>query len=106
VINAIGKRGSNDWHGSLVTYLQTNALNANSSDRTAPQPGHLHQHHHAPRRHAGIFLNQKDYNTIVRPARRAGNPEEQALDLLQLHSERQYHSPYHQFHRPNPETGL
>jgi hypothetical protein len=33
VINAVGKRGSNNWHGSLVTYLQTNALNANNGDR-------------------------------------------------------------------------
>ena len=29
VINAIPKRGSNNWHGSLLGYLQTNALNAN-----------------------------------------------------------------------------
>ncbi|HZT38414.1 MAG TPA: TonB-dependent receptor [Bryobacteraceae bacterium] len=29
VINAVPKRGSNSWHGSLVTYIRTNALNAN-----------------------------------------------------------------------------
>ncbi len=29
VINAVGKRGSNDWHGELVAYWRTNALNAN-----------------------------------------------------------------------------
>jgi hypothetical protein len=29
VINAVPKRGSNDWHGSLLMYLRTNALNAN-----------------------------------------------------------------------------
>jgi hypothetical protein len=29
VINAVPKRGSNNWHGSLVTYIRTNALNAN-----------------------------------------------------------------------------
>jgi len=28
VINAVPKRGSNNWHGSLLAYLQTNALNA------------------------------------------------------------------------------
>ncbi|MDQ1474483.1 MAG: hypothetical protein QOJ99_5963 [Bryobacterales bacterium] len=28
VINAIAKRGSNTWHGSVLTYLRTNALNA------------------------------------------------------------------------------
>ncbi len=29
VVNAIPKRGTNDWHGALLTYMQTNALNAN-----------------------------------------------------------------------------
>jgi outer membrane receptor protein involved in Fe transport len=28
VINAVAKRGGNDWHGELLTYLRTNALNA------------------------------------------------------------------------------
>jgi hypothetical protein len=28
VVNAIPKRGTNTWHGSLLTYLQLNALNA------------------------------------------------------------------------------
>jgi outer membrane receptor protein involved in Fe transport len=28
VINAVPKRGSNDWHGDLLMYLRTNALNA------------------------------------------------------------------------------
>ena len=29
VINVIGKRGSNDWHGGMMAYIRTNALNAN-----------------------------------------------------------------------------
>jgi hypothetical protein len=29
VINAVPKRGSNQWHGEFLTYLRTNALNAN-----------------------------------------------------------------------------
>src|ERR1051325_7838843 len=29
VINAVPKRGSNEWHGSVLAYLRTNALNAN-----------------------------------------------------------------------------
>jgi hypothetical protein len=33
VINATGKRGSNNWHGTLVTYYQSNALNNNNGDR-------------------------------------------------------------------------
>jgi hypothetical protein len=33
VINVVPKRGSNDWHGSLVAYLRSNAFNANNRDR-------------------------------------------------------------------------
>jgi hypothetical protein len=33
VINAVGKHGSNSWHGSLVAYYSSNAMNANSGDR-------------------------------------------------------------------------
>ncbi len=29
VVNAVPKRGSNTWHGEVLTYLRTNALNAN-----------------------------------------------------------------------------
>ncbi len=68
VINAIGKRGSNDWHGSLVTYLQTNALNANNGDRalrlnpatstnTTTRLGATPEY----------FSAVKDYNTIIEP---------------------------------------
>ncbi len=39
VINAIAKRGSNNWHGSLLTYFQTNALNANSPANIAGANG-------------------------------------------------------------------
>ena len=31
VINAVAKRGGNDWHGELLTYLRTNALNASDA---------------------------------------------------------------------------
>lgn len=31
VINAVPKRGSNAWHGSVLTYLRTNVLNANDA---------------------------------------------------------------------------
>ena len=31
VINAVPKRGSNNWHGDVLTYLRTNALNANDA---------------------------------------------------------------------------
>jgi hypothetical protein len=29
VVNAIPKRGTNDWHGALLTYFQSNMMNAN-----------------------------------------------------------------------------
>jgi hypothetical protein len=31
VVNAIPKKGSNEWHGEVKTYLQTNGLNANDA---------------------------------------------------------------------------
>src|SRR5439155_25034745 len=31
VINAVPKHGSNEWHGEFLTYLRTNALNANDA---------------------------------------------------------------------------
>ncbi len=33
VVNAVPKQGSNSWSGSLVTYYQNQALNANNGDR-------------------------------------------------------------------------
>ncbi len=68
VINAIGKRGSNDWHGSLVTYLQTNALNANNGDRAlrlnpATSTNTSTRLDGTPE----YFSAKKDYNTIVEP---------------------------------------
>src|SRR6476659_7677828 len=33
VINVVPKRGSNDWHGSIFSYLRSNAFNANNRDR-------------------------------------------------------------------------
>lgn len=38
VVNVIQKRGSNNWHGSLVTYFRANALDANDQCATTPQP--------------------------------------------------------------------
>ena len=33
VINAVPKQGSNEWRGSLFSYIQSNGLNANNGDR-------------------------------------------------------------------------
>src|SRR5882762_1390560 len=38
VVNVVQKRGSNNWHGGLVAYYRTNALDANDQCATTPQP--------------------------------------------------------------------
>src|ERR1700730_10907787 len=38
VVNVIQKRGSNQWHGSLVAYFRSDALDANDQCATTPQP--------------------------------------------------------------------
>jgi hypothetical protein len=38
VVNVIQKRGSNQWHGSLVTYYRNNAFDSNDLCATTPQP--------------------------------------------------------------------
>ena len=102
VINAVAKRGSNDWHGSLVTYLPGQprstpttatarcALNPATSTNTTTRLGATPEYYSA----------KKDRNTTSSPATSWAAPaEEQAVDLLQLHPEHQHHSPHHQFHR-------
>src|SRR5262249_34999513 len=39
VVNVIAQRGTNNWHGSVVTYLQSNALNANDPCATMGSGG-------------------------------------------------------------------
>ena len=68
VINAVGKRGSNNWHGSLVAYYQDNRLNTNNGDRglranpststnTTTRLGSTPEYYSA----------KKDWNTTVEP---------------------------------------
>jgi outer membrane receptor protein involved in Fe transport len=38
VVNVIQKRGSNEWHGSLVAYYRSDKLDANDQCATTPQP--------------------------------------------------------------------
>jgi Carboxypeptidase regulatory-like domain/TonB-dependent Receptor Plug Domain len=38
VVNVIQRRGSNDWHGGLVVYYRSSALDANDQCATTPQP--------------------------------------------------------------------
>jgi hypothetical protein len=38
VVNVVQKRGSNQWHGGLVTYYRNNAFDSNDICATTPQP--------------------------------------------------------------------
>jgi hypothetical protein len=38
VVNVVQKRGSDQWHGSLVTYYRNNAFDSNDICATTPQP--------------------------------------------------------------------
>ena len=61
VINAVAKRGSNDYHGSLFSYLQSNAFNANNGDRGLahqPEPAFA-EYHDTPGCHAGILHGEQ-----------------------------------------------
>jgi Carboxypeptidase regulatory-like domain/TonB-dependent Receptor Plug Domain len=74
VINAVGKRGSNDWHGTLVTYLQSNGLNNNNGDRglrinpTLPARNTTTRLDGTPE----YFSAVKDHQTIVEPGYTVG----------------------------------
>ena len=108
VINAVAKRGSNNWHGSLVTYYQANALNANNGDRGL-RINPAYRRCNTTTRLDGTpeyFSAKKDQRTIVEPGYTVGGAlrEEQAVDLQQLHPEHRHHSPHHQFHRRQPGT--
>jgi len=76
VINAVPKRGSNTWHGSLVSYWRNNNLNANNGDRglrTNPLLPSLNQ---TTRLDAvpEAFMAKKDYQNIVEPGYEIGGP--------------------------------
>jgi outer membrane receptor protein involved in Fe transport len=74
VINAVPKRGSNDWHGALVTYLRSNALNANDGDRGLRLNPTLASLNTA-RRLDGTpeyYMAKKDQRNIVEPGYQLG----------------------------------
>ncbi|MBZ5723847.1 MAG: TonB-dependent receptor [Acidobacteriia bacterium] len=76
VINTIPKRGSNDWHGSLVAYYQNNGMNANNVDRTLRTNPLLPSLSDAKRIDAipEYFMANKDHQTIVEPGFTTGGP--------------------------------
>ena len=107
VINAVAKRGSNNWHGSLLTYFQSNALNANNGDRAlrinpATSLNTTTRLDGTPE----YFSAKKDQRSIVEPGYTVGGAlvKEQAVDLQQLYPEYRHHSPHHEFHRHQPRT--
>jgi outer membrane receptor protein involved in Fe transport len=76
VINAVAKRGSNDWHGSLMTYLRSNSLNANDSDRGLRTNPTLPSLNTATRLDAvpEYYMSKKDQRNVVEPGYQAGGP--------------------------------
>jgi hypothetical protein len=73
VVNAVGKRGSNAWHGTLVAYLGTNSLNANSLDRQLRANPATSVNTTTRLDATPEYLSQKkDYNTTVEPGYTVG----------------------------------
>jgi outer membrane receptor protein involved in Fe transport len=76
VINVVPKRGSNEWHGEAVTYLRSNAFNANNTDRqlgTDPDKPSLNTSTRldaTPR----YYMANKDQQTILEPGFSVGGP--------------------------------
>ena len=76
VINAVGKRGSNEYHGDLVTYLRSNAFNANNSDRGIRNNPSLAGLNTTTRLDAPqeYYMSNKDQRTILEPGYDIGGP--------------------------------
>jgi Carboxypeptidase regulatory-like domain/TonB dependent receptor/TonB-dependent Receptor Plug Domain len=76
VINVVPKRGSNEWHGSLLTYLQSNAFNANNTDRqlttnpTLPSLNTTTRLDSVPE----YYMANKDQLVTVEPGYQVGGP--------------------------------
>lgn len=76
VINVVPKRGSNDWHGQVLSYLRSNAFNANNRDRvlgTDPDKPSLSTSTRTdavPR----YYMENKDQQTIMEPGFEVGGP--------------------------------
>ncbi|HXB73675.1 MAG TPA: TonB-dependent receptor [Candidatus Acidoferrales bacterium] len=76
VINVVPKKGSNEWHGALLTYLTSNAFNANNTDRGLRTNPDLPSLNTTTRLDAvpQYYMSNKDQRTIVEPGYQIGGP--------------------------------
>jgi outer membrane receptor protein involved in Fe transport len=76
VINVVPRRGSNDWHGELFSYLRSNAFNANNTDRQLRTNPDLPSLNTTTRLDAvpQYYMANKDQQTIVEPGFDVGGP--------------------------------
>jgi len=76
VINVIPKRGSNEWHGSVLAYLRSNAFNANSGDRGLRLNPSLAGLNNAARLDGTpeYYMANKDQRTIIESGYQIGGP--------------------------------
>jgi outer membrane receptor protein involved in Fe transport len=76
VINVVPQKGSNAWHGSLLTYLRSNAFNANNGDRGLRTNPSLPSLNTTTRLDATpeYFMANKDQQTILEPGYTVGGP--------------------------------
>jgi hypothetical protein len=76
VINVVPQKGSNAWHGTLVTYFRSNGMNANNGDRGLRTNPGLAGTNTTTRLDATpeYFNARKDYNTIIEPGYTVGGP--------------------------------
>ncbi|HEY2014272.1 MAG TPA: TonB-dependent receptor [Bryobacteraceae bacterium] len=76
VINVVPKKGSNEYHGMLVGYLQSNAFNANNTDRALRANPDLPALNTTNRLDAvpQYYMANKDQRTIIDPGYEVGGP--------------------------------
>ena len=76
VINVIPKRGSNEWHGQMLSYLRSNAFNANNRDRVLRTNPDLPSLNTGTRLDAvpQYYMENKDQRTIIEPGYEVGGP--------------------------------
>ena len=76
VINVVPKKGSNEWHGALLTYLSSNAFNANNTDRSLTTNPTLPSLNTTTRMDSipEYYMANKDQLTTVEPGYQAGGP--------------------------------